>query len=490
MAACLERSDEEWLSDESISATAAFPIRMAGLATVEQVKHVWRTWIKCDWTCAKVTKARETFLRNCPQKYKSLTDYATLVAETYVSFNAIGPLGAKSRKSPLAVEAEHLVEHGRLFNLDSTTDLVSNPSMLLTRSDGTCFYAVHYGSIPMEGHVFNFTANHGIEEGIWRNLMQWIECFSSLVTRHSSSRPKSRPRRASNRSRFGNLSSTPTIACRTWNRASHGPRPDSTSLTRPTWLTTAAYSTSSSTRQFSSNPSTRSFPHPTRLMSSRQLSARPRVQLSRGIPCGTAHHGHFANPDLGRTAPARVHGPSNELGKCGCSLGMVRAARDGCDQPRAPPVYVVGMPRAARARVVGRVAGIGGHTFQDCRDVLHFVCVQGDPAWRPIQQRCPARKAAHARPRHWPPLMDPIRHTHAPACVPYILLASPPRLAPSARCRVRTAGPLPAQRHPSQRPRYGRLCCVRRGHVPARLWYQSYSRTSCVGRVRARQVLL
>ncbi|ORZ41070.1 hypothetical protein BCR44DRAFT_73698 [Catenaria anguillulae PL171] len=179
MQACLDRPDAEWLLPSSSSST----IRVSDPATLKQLKHVWRTWVKCSWTLAQLTSAREQRLLSSPVHPASMRDYAKSICEHFSESLATFDQSFNSHVFQIRGEAEHLVQYGRWFNSGPVARLQPNPSMLLTRADGTCFFVVHYGTLPMEGHVFDLRREGGVkvERDMLENVAGWVESLHALL---------------------------------------------------------------------------------------------------------------------------------------------------------------------------------------------------------------------------------------------------------------------------------------------------------------------
>ncbi|ORZ41065.1 hypothetical protein BCR44DRAFT_333348, partial [Catenaria anguillulae PL171] len=88
----------------------------------------------------------------------------------------------RAQVAKVNAEAEQLIQHGRWFNSAPLDQLAANPSMLLTRADGSCVFAVHYGTLPMEGHLFGLRRPVQLERDMLANVGNWIECVHSLAT--------------------------------------------------------------------------------------------------------------------------------------------------------------------------------------------------------------------------------------------------------------------------------------------------------------------
>ncbi|KAI9217874.1 hypothetical protein BC828DRAFT_239673 [Blastocladiella britannica] len=199
--------------------------------TAAAVKQVLRGWRTCDWTAASVLTARKVYLTrlvNAGTQTRALIDIGKFIApsQTVALMAAAGhDLTAKEREirsAQIEREIETRVTSGQFFISDvgvtatapasaaqsvtgggnrgkgkgkgkkaaavaktaayaAQTDLAANPTMLLTRSDRSLYYAVHYGTFPMEGHRVDYI-KHGVEEGMLFSLTQWIQSLLAVVS--------------------------------------------------------------------------------------------------------------------------------------------------------------------------------------------------------------------------------------------------------------------------------------------------------------------
>ncbi|KAI9182883.1 hypothetical protein H9P43_003794 [Blastocladiella emersonii ATCC 22665] len=215
MRECLARDD--WLVADS-------PIRVADAPTLQAVRHCWRSWLHVDWSTATLATKRRRFLDSTPKhslgvkNVEALFDsFTDALAQNYMLHAE--PHLSESRLNELKRQAGALVKSGvYLFNRESEkqqptaspkkkgkqqqqkqqktettvarasapTTTVS-PTMLSVRDDGEVFYAVHYGSFPMEAFRINLH-DRDLEDGMALEFADWLDGLRTAL------RPEAAPR--------------------------------------------------------------------------------------------------------------------------------------------------------------------------------------------------------------------------------------------------------------------------------------------------------
>jgi hypothetical protein len=144
-------------------------VTMYDAETIQMVLHVWKCWLSCDWTLSSLDLHRDKYLDLFS---KGPTSGRKELVEWFIS-TSVGET-SESVKNKLRKELNDYYNSGSLVEGEKV-----NPSLLLTRSDGSFYYALHYASNPYES--YHIIPELGLKKSLLLGISKLTMPFSKKV---------------------------------------------------------------------------------------------------------------------------------------------------------------------------------------------------------------------------------------------------------------------------------------------------------------------